>query len=655
MQKDVFGGLTVRDILPSEPLGCKLLLHYALGDAASALAGSGCTAAAVLDQDGQLVGLLTENDVMRAYFEGASPDHRLADWFVSGLARAPTHVLRQKLTVRPTDALVVVAEHMVTNALTGDCACHHVLVEGDDGKILAILSAFDMAQAICRSDRWDNPLLQGAQNKRAKGDGDEQPQTSKTLRTASTAVQDIMKPRESVFTCPPLSTMKDVLKVLLLTRQNSALVVDEEGIYGIVTPRDAVRAFADGVPGSMCIADWLRRLESGVTNRLIASTASIEEAAALMTARKLQHLVVVPPGGIQALGIVSALDLVVGSQSCKQVLCETPIWEGPTLGELLVQQPHLTAICSKTTTLGEAAQSLLTTGRTSAAVALSPFRLLTENDIMRAYADGWPRESSAEHWLLSQESPRAMLPQHLLVPPSVPLTEAASLMLGVAVSAWGDPCHHLVVKGVQGVAGGWQGVFSALDIARGLCTLGSELEVAKTGADLATVSMFMKPLWDVPTCRTTDSIQHALASLVNGRQNAVLVMDENGAYQGLITPRCALHAMAEAVPRDRSVAEHVARDWLRGSGGSGGEGFKREVFPESRLLDAASIMAARSLHHLVVVDRQESGTEPSQPVGVLSALDVARGVASMRCRCPFASLGWLWWCRGPSSCSLWSA
>lgn len=651
-KQDAFGKLTVGELLGGA-VDCKLLLHYALGDAASALASSGRTAAAVADKDGQVVGLLTENDVMRAYFEGCSPDLRLGDWLTSGIARAPADVLQQKLTVRPSDALSKVAERMVVNAVAGDSACHHVLVKEEDGRLRAVLSSLDMMQALCRPDMWDNPLLHD--KKRAKGEQPEEKivQPDASHEAKSLTVQDIMKPRENVFTCPPSSTMKEVLKVLLMTQQNSALVVDEEGIYGIVTPRDAVRAFADGVPSSIGIADWLRGLKSGTTNRLIACNASLAEAAALMTARKLQHLVVVPPGGIQAMGLVSALDLVLSTRSCRQVLCETPIWEGPTLGELLTQHPHLTALCNRSVTLEEAAKALLTSNRTAAAVALSPFRLLTENDIMRAYVDGCPRDSSAERWLLRQETPRSTLPQHLLVPPSLRLTEAASLMLGASVSAGGDPCHHLVVKGVRNVGGGWQGVFSALDLAQGLCTLGSELELAKTGADQATVSMVMKPLWAVPTCRTSDTLQHALSSLIATHQNALLVLDENGAYQGLITPRCALHAMAEAVPHECSVAEHLARDWLQSHGDS--QGWKREVSPQARLLDAAALMVARSLHHLVVVDHKEGSVEPSRPVGVISALDLARGVASMRCRCPFVSLGWLWWCRGPDSCGIWTA
>lgn len=60
-------------------------------------------------------------------------------------------------------------------------------------------------------------------------------------------------------------------------------------------------------------------------------------------------------------------------------------------------------------------------------------------------------------------------------------------------------------------------------------------------------------------------------------------------------------------------------------------------------------MATCSLHHLVVVD-----PATREPAGVLSSLDLARGVASIGCHCPFMSLGWLRSCKGAASCQ-WQA
>lgn len=102
----------------------------------------------------------------------------------------------------------------------------------------------------------------------------------------------------------------------------------------------------------------------------------------------------------------------------------------------------------------------------------------------------------------------------------------------------GHTCHHLVVRAIDGQ---WLGVFSALDIARALHSLPSELEVAKTGADQTTIDMIMKPITTVPECRPSDTMYIALNALDIYCQNAAVVADEDG-FHGLITARCALQA-----------------------------------------------------------------------------------------------------------------
>eukprot|EP00932_Pfiesteria_piscicida_P019922 SRR837773.6743.p3 GENE.SRR837773.6743~~SRR837773.6743.p3 ORF type:complete len:138 (-),score=46.67 SRR837773.6743:59-424(-) len=74
-------------------------------------------------------------------------------------------------------------------------------------------------------------------------------------------------------------------------------------------------------------------------------------------------------------------------------------------------------------------------------------------------------------------------------------------------------------------------------------------------------------------------------------------------------------------------------DWVRTK-----ETFEvlREVPASSSVKDAISTMCAHCLHHLLVVQRPGG-----RPVGILSALDVVRGVVSLHEHCPFLSLGWL--------------
>jgi len=177
------------------------------------------------------------------------------------------------------------------------------------------------------------------------------------------------------------------------------------------------------------------------------------------------------------------------------------------------------------------------------------------------------------------------------------------------------------------VTGAWLGVFSALDVARALDGLPFELDIAKIGADKTTVDMAMKPEGTVPTCKLTDTIRDALSTLDIFGQNAVLVKDDSGKHR-LITPRCAVQALAEGVPPNCSIAA-----WLQ-SRQTPDE--PREVLRGSPLVEAAKVMTAQSLHHLLVVE-----FPGARPIGVLSSLDLVRGVVSMRHHCPFVSLGWL--------------
>lgn len=615
---DVFGSLTVGDA--AGPAGFNWTLLHAdatLQQAAKALVNSGESACGIGDTAGNLIGLFTENDVVRAYFEGVLPGTTMQTWLHGGMARAPD-LLLEKLTVKPSDPLAEVAERMVANALGGDCACHHIIVREPEGRFCGVLSSLDMVRA------FNSPVVKDLNRNAA----------------AELEVREVMKPRDDTFTCPPGSSIRDVLRVLLMAQQNSVVVVDDEGIYGVATPRDMVRAFADGVRSSGSIGDWLRGLPSGAGNRMVPSNARLVDAAATMTARGLNHLVVVIPGSMVVVGTVSSLDLLLQTSGLAPPAPHSvSLAAGPTVGGLLEQPWHTGAVCDAGATLGFAAELLESSGRTAASMTLRrpgeepSLGLLTESHLMRAYAKGWPRDSSVEAFMLHQDSQWPRLPVYLAVRPSVPLTEAATLMLSAAEHR-GGPCHHLVVQGEKEE---WMGIFSALDVSRALSGYCSELDVAKTGADQTTVDLVMKR--DLPTCKPTDSIGQALRMLVQSAQNCAVVCDDTG-YHGVVTSRCAVQALAKGVPHDCTVAS-----WLQSRLAHTGP---REVPRSMRLLDAAALMASHGLHHLVIVEKPGA-----KPVGVLSSLDLVRGVASINCNVPFVSLRWLRQFKGRGCCALW--
>eukprot|EP00930_Biecheleria_cincta_P086727 TRINITY_DN75988_c0_g1_i1.p1 TRINITY_DN75988_c0_g1~~TRINITY_DN75988_c0_g1_i1.p1 ORF type:complete len:666 (+),score=96.78 TRINITY_DN75988_c0_g1_i1:214-1998(+) len=585
------------------------------------MASSGRTGAGICSSSGHVVGLITENDLMRAYFEGMPPDKHLSDWLDSGISRAPPEVV-SKISVSRSDRLAQVADKMVNNATAGDCACHHIIVQDEQGHLEGVVSSLDMVQAWCRVSH-------------------KKPMPAAPSQNDSKTVGDAMKPRENVFTCPPISTMNEVLKLLLLVHQNGVLIADDGGVYGIITPRDAVKAFVDGESLGTGIVEWLRKVGAAASDRYIASTASLPDAAELMTARKVHHLVVVPPGSSNAIGLLSSLDLVLAAQASSVLPCSPPAWDGPTVSEQLDKTQETLSLGHSSLTLHEAANLLLSSGRTAVAVALASIRLLTEWDIMRSYAESWPGNTTVEQWIQAQEFPRPTIPQHLMIPRSMSLTEAATLMVN-ASDVGGEPCHHLVVKGVHGEADGWLGIFSALDVARGLCSsITSKLDAAQAGADQTRVFMVMKPLARVPKFLPDASLVQVFSSMIVSRQGASLVMDHDGNHLGVITPRCAVEAMVSGISPDLTIAA-----WLEWGGRtvSKDDAQNREVTSGTRLLDAASTMAENAVHHLIVVQEKgpaTTGMTRQRVLGIVSALDLARGVASMHCRCPFVSLGWI--------------
>jgi len=620
-----FGDVTVGHIV-APGLGRTVRLDGTLREGAMVLNASGRGAVAISDDHGSLVGLITENDILRCYFEGVLPQQQLAVWLQSGLARAPG-ALFQRLSVSPEERLAAVAEKMVKNAIAGDCACHHVLVQEsqEDGSLgrHAVLSALDIVHGIWRAgkDLEYNPLFHHI--------------------GVETCVAEVMKPQEGVFTCAPRETLRDVLKVLLTTQQNSVLVVDEDGIEGLVTPRDLTKAFLDSVPLDMLVRDWLRSAELGVSSRVIPATSSVCDAAALMVARTLNHLVVTDPNAPRfAVGLVSAFDLALHASKTKL----PAVWKeclhqetGPLVGSIVSQNWHLQAVCEPGSSLAAACEVLASANRTSAAVATAQgVTLLVDTELMRAYVEGWSGQTPIVD-LLARDAFRPAIMPLVMVPPSLHLTEAAARMLESC--HWrSEACRHIIVKGTGPT---WDGVFSALDVARALHCMGTELDRTKLGLHQLKVVMVMRPSDSVPFCKPHDTLKDAFHALLTSRQHALFVVDQLGNYMGLVTPRCALRAFAEHVPLDTTVGT-----WLKSHPN---DEPPREVSMNTPLTEATAMMTERCLHHLVV---KEPGAFQAQ--GILSALDIVRGVVAARSARPFTSLGWLSACKGPNSNAIWA-
>jgi len=608
---------TVGDVVCRGRDACKVAVGDSLKAAAGVLADSGRTSAAVVDASDGVLGLLTENDLMRAYFEAVPEDRTVAAWLKGGRARTPGHLL-ERLTLRPEQALEEAAERMVENVAAGNCACHHMMVREASGALRGVLSSLELAQALSCAD------VPGV------GLGD----------LVGRRVEEVMKTCDEVFTCPLKYTMQQVLKVMFVTRQNSLLIAGQDGVQGIVTPRDALRAFHRGFPLTGSMADWLAQAGVAETeSRLVASNVPLSDAAANMAERRLHHLVVVGPQDGAIVGVLSALDIVLSSRPGT-----------PTKHPLLAARRTLhspvsdfvrredTPTCDTSCSLGDVGD-LLASRNCTAAVVLDGQGcmkgVLTENDIMQAYVDGWSRADSAEHWLHSDEP---QLPRHMMVRPVVPLTEVATMML--MTHAHVGSCHHVVVSSG---GGSFEGILSALDIVKTLCELGS-VEDAEVGMEATTVAMvaklrLAKRQGTLATCRPTDTLADVFGALIDTGDSGIVVAKGGGNMHAVVTPRSALQAFNAGVALDSEIAsmlsgEHTSIEL-------------REVAPAARLSEAVALMAAGSLHHLVVV-----ASPGGEPIGLLSSLDVVRAAASLACSCRFVSLRWLRSCRWSAGAGL---
>mmetsp|Transcript_124007 Transcript_124007/g.361977 ORF Transcript_124007/g.361977 Transcript_124007/m.361977 type:complete len:326 (+) Transcript_124007:73-1050(+) len=261
--------LTVADAVGQSSRGWPSLHQdMPLQVAARTLEISGNPALAVTNGGQHIVGLFTASDVVRAYFEGVSPNGSLGRWLASGLASAPERVL-PRLTVRSSESLTQVADRIVANAMCGDCTCHHMVVRREPEKQCSVLSALDMVRALVQSEELANC----------------------SEASAGKTICHIMKHRGAIITCPPSSSVKDVLRTLLHSRQTGVLITDRCGPRGVFTARKAVQAFACSVPGDSKVGDLSLRLG----NRIIEDDKLFMEAATIMAERALNHLVVLHP------------------------------------------------------------------------------------------------------------------------------------------------------------------------------------------------------------------------------------------------------------------------------------------------------------------------------------------------------------------------
>lgn len=262
-------------------------LHSTLAEAASLLLSHDRTSAVVADASGTMVGAVTENDMLNAYELGVPGSYTVEAWLSSECARVPTGSIRT-LTVSPTTTLVEAAAHMKEQA-EGEHACRHVIIRDRKGQLRGILSCLDVVRAMAGMV----------------------PDEHLGRRLGRATVHDVMKPRAGLPVCGEEATLMQALEKMLVFHQNCVLIANQKDseVRGVVTTRDALRAFADHVPVATPCLRWLSAQHADVEPRIVGGDVPLAEAAARMAQGSLHHLVVVAPGTSIVMGVVSSSDV----------------------------------------------------------------------------------------------------------------------------------------------------------------------------------------------------------------------------------------------------------------------------------------------------------------------------------------------------------
>lgn len=580
--------LTVGDVAtPHEKLPtCSTELP--LADLAQLLLSSGQMAATVVNQDGTPMGLVSEDDVMQGYWQGAPWDCTVGEWIRGGggtsIGAGPpgrdSFAAASMLPEQPLRDAVQRLKEMPTPgprrpaAAVGRPSLTHFLVPGTGGFGGGILSALDLARVV--ADHGCSPGLAEALG----------------AETAATVAQ-IMEPLGEVPSFAPGGTMQQLLLKLLASPARTVLVTDGTGVHGLVTACDALWAFHEQVSHG---EDAWKRLAMrpgrvSLQQRAIPLDASLQHAASAMMAPAssgglLRNLLAVLPGGMEVAGVVAPPHLARKREA------EAPPPVLPLRAEESHQQQHFgkeqpeipepatpptppsqstvtqksgkkrmtsggvpatvagivaqreTAYCSLTDTLADASEALVDSARTAAVVmdARGIRGVLTENDLLRAYVDGAPWECSVDLWLRGGEArmPGFMVPA-LTISTTTTLAQAAACMASMAEENSGFACHHLLVRDKGDSVGtaaseadhpGHFRLLSALDIAKGMLDAAEAEAMAgawntEAGRVAAmTVKQAMKPRSDVACCAWDDSLNAAFREMYEFQQNCALVVDK---------------------------------------------------------------------------------------------------------------------------------
>jgi len=264
-----------------------------LAKVAAALLAQDRTSAIIANEGGFMTGAITENDILHAYTSGVPGTYTVGAWLQSGCARIPN--LEDFPAVNTTTTLLEAAE-LMTDQAHSELACRHVVIKDSKGIHRGIVSCLDVARALDRM-----PARVGHAD---------------CIR--SRPMRRVMKERDSLPTVSGEGTLMQAMQKMLAFHQNCVVVTfgASKSLQGILTTRDALRAFAEHAPVSVTCNAWLRS-GAEVEKRFVSIDLALSIAVARMVEEGFHHLVVVNHT-LEFVGVVSSSDVA-------HALAESPL------------------------------------------------------------------------------------------------------------------------------------------------------------------------------------------------------------------------------------------------------------------------------------------------------------------------------------------
>ena len=123
---------------------------------------------------------------------------------------------------------------------------------------------------------------------------------------SSIVVADVMRP--GILTCPPLTPLREVAR-LMATRRVHCVLVKREGpeipaTFAVLSDLDLVRVTGDGALDDVTAGDI-----AGSPLITVTSDETLQHVAGVMARHACTHLLVVGPGTVAPLGVLSTLDI----------------------------------------------------------------------------------------------------------------------------------------------------------------------------------------------------------------------------------------------------------------------------------------------------------------------------------------------------------